>query len=181
MEFKKAVIYMDKHVSSILDEMAKTIPFDVELIDYAYDVVSAVFSLAPRANIAIGVRRKLKDINGTIRSLAGMCCVSEQTLHNWLKPHGEPGAVDIDAGRLCILIIGLSALNGGEDIASCAGSVAALCDRGTLMGGEDAVRKRLVTSILGTVENKLRYADMEELLALAAVLRSREETLIRGV
>lgn len=180
MEFKEVGIFMDKRTYEILEDMAKTNNFDEEYIDHAYDVVSAAFSLCPRANIPSGVKRKLGDIHKTKKGLAAKCCITEQTLYSWFKPHGAHGAVEIDTGRLCVLIIGLSVLNGGEDIVSCAASVAALCDRETLEGGEDAVRERLVASILDAMESKLRYADMEELLALAAVLRSREEALTRS-
>lgn len=171
MDFKDAEIVIGKRPTSILSDMAKTIDLD---IGHAYSVVNRTFSACPRANIASGVKRKLKCIHKTVKDLAAICCVTEQTLSNWFKPHGKPGAVEIDTGRLCVLIIGLSVLNGGEDIVSCAGSVAALCDRETLEGGEDAVRERLVASILDAMESKLRYADMEELLALSAVLRDVE-------
>lgn len=174
MEFKEVGIFMDKRTYEILEDMAKTNNFGEEYIGHAYGVVSAAFSLCPRANIPSGVKRKLGDIHKTVKDLAAICCVTEQTLYNWFKPHGEHGAVEIDTGRLCVLIIGLSVLNGGEDIVSCAGGVAALCDRETLEGGEDAVRERLIASILDAMESKLRYADMEELLALATVLRDVE-------
>lgn len=171
MEFKDAEIVIGKRPISILSDMAETIDFD---IGHVYSVVNGTFSACPRANIASGVKRKLKCIHKTVKDLAAICRITEQTLSNWFKPHGKPGAVEIDTGRLCVLIIGLSALNGDEDIASCAGSVAALCGRETLEGGKDAVRERLVSSILEAMENKLRYADMEELLALSAVVRDAE-------
>lgn len=171
MDSKRLGHVMNKRPIGILSDMEKTIDFD---IGHVFSVVNGTFSACPRANIASGVKGKLKCIHKTVKDLAATCCVTEQTLSNWFKPHGKPGAVDIDSGRLCILIIGLSALNGGEDITSCAGSVAALCDRETLEGGEDAVRERLIASILEAMENKLRCADMEELLALAAVLRDVE-------
>lgn len=73
-------------------------------------------------------------------------------------------------------------LGGRDSVASCAGSVAALCSRDTLEGGEDALRNALIERIITFTEYRLRAADTPTLNAIAALMCTEQaERLWRQV
>lgn len=147
--------------ADVLREMAASDGFELETV---YRTVEAVFSTVPKASVAKGLTRKLEAIGGNAPKLAGACePLTRQTVHKWLKRDA------LGVTELCICILGLCRLS-GDSVASCAGSVAALCSRETLEGGEDALREALIERVMTFVEFRLREADTSTLKAIAALM-----------
>lgn len=147
--------------ADVLREMAASDGLELETV---YRTVEAVFSTVPKASVAKGLTRKLEAIGGNAPKLAGACKpLTRQTVHKWL----ERDALGVT--ELCICILGLCRLS-GDSVASCAGSVAALCSRDTLEGGEDALRNALIERIMAFTEYRLRAADTPTLKAIAALM-----------
>ena len=142
-----------------------------------YDMVEAVFSTVPASNVSAGLTRKLEAMGKSKAALARACApITKPTINSWLSRER------LGVTELSICILGLCRLSGNDSVASCAGSVAALCSRDTLEGGEDALRNALIERIMAFTEYRLRAADTQALNAIAALMCTEQaERLWRQV
>lgn len=146
---------------SVLVEIARADGIDPEAV---YKTIEGVFATIPSALVVTGLNRKLEEIGRRTADLARACApITKPTIYKWMQGR------KLGVTELGICILGLCRLS-GESAPSCAGSVAALCDRETLEGGEDATRRALIERIMKFTEIRLKAADTPTLNAIAALV-----------
>lgn len=148
--------------ADVLRDMAASDGLELGAI---YETVEAVFSTVPAASVSAGLTRKLEAMGKSKAALARACApITKPTINSWLSRER------LGVTELCICILGLCRLSGRDCVASCAGSVAALCSLDTLERGEDALREALIKRVMAFTELRLRAADTQTLRAIAALM-----------
>lgn len=151
---------------SLLRDMAHSAGLEPKAV---CETVEAVFSTIPNAILPTGIQGELDAIGKNRADLARACCpLTASTISDWLN-----GKTPMGLTELCICILGLCMLSGRDCVASCAGSVAALCAVDVLGGGENAIRKAIISDIMETIETRLEATDTPTLQAVAVFVRRR--------
>lgn len=151
---------------SLLRDMAHSAGLEPNAVR---ETVGAVFSTIPNAILRTGIQGELNAMGKKRADLARACYpLSASTVSDWLN-----GETPMGFTELCICILGLCRLSGRDCVASCAGSVAALCAVDVLGGGENAVRKAIISNIMETIETRLEATDTPTLQAVAVFVRNK--------